>query len=60
MAASEDVIHYIKHNSRPFIFSASIPPSNAAAALKALEIIEQEPWRIKNLLSIADYMRQGA
>jgi 8-amino-7-oxononanoate synthase len=59
VAASEDVIHYIKHNSRPFIFSASIPPSNAAAALKALEIIEQEPWRIKNLLSIADYMRQG-
>ncbi len=59
MAASEEVIHYVKHNSRPFIFSASIPPANAAAALKALEIIEQEPWRIKNLLSIADYMRQG-
>ena len=59
VAASEDVIHYVKHNSRPFIFSASIPPSNAAAALRALEIIEQEPWRIKNLLDIADYMRQG-
>jgi len=59
MAASEDVIHYVKHNSRPFIFSASIPPANAAAALKALEIIEQEPWRVNNLLSIADYMRQG-
>lgn len=59
LAASEDVIHYVKHNSRPFIFSASIPPSNAAAALKALEIIEQEPHRTKNLLSIADYMRQG-
>jgi 8-amino-7-oxononanoate synthase len=59
MAASEDVIHYVKHNSRPFIFSASIPPSNAAAALKALEIIEQEPQRMKNLLHIADYMRNG-
>ena len=59
MAASEDVIHYVKHNSRPFIFSASIPPSNAAAALKALEIIEQEPWRVENLNKIADYMRDG-
>ncbi|MDD4297437.1 MAG: aminotransferase class I/II-fold pyridoxal phosphate-dependent enzyme, partial [Ruminiclostridium sp.] len=59
MAASQDVIDYVKHNSRPFIFSASIPPSNAAAALKALEIIEQEPQRMKNLLRIADYMRNG-
>lgn len=59
VAASEEVVHYIKHTSRPFIFSASMPPANAAAALKALEIIEQEPWRMKNLLGIADYMRQG-
>ncbi len=59
MAASEDVVHYVKHNSRPFIFSASIPPSNAAAALKALQIIEQEPQRVKNLNHIADYMRNG-
>lgn len=59
MAASKDVIDYVKHNSRPFIFSASIPPSNAAAALKALEIIEQEPERIKKLHHIANYMRNG-
>ncbi len=59
MAASEDVIHYVKHNSRPFMFSASIPPSNAAAALAALEIIEQEPQRMKDLLRISDYMRKG-
>ena len=49
----------MKHNSRPFIFSASIPPANAAAALKALEVIQQEPQRMKNLLHIADYMRNG-
>lgn len=59
MAASQDVVDYVKHNSRPFIFSASIPPSNAATALKALEIIEQEPQRMRNLLSIANYMRDG-
>ncbi len=59
MAASQDVIDYVKHNSRPFIFSASIPPSNVAAALKALEIIRGEPQRMKNLHHIANYMRNG-
>ncbi|OGO81200.1 MAG: 8-amino-7-oxononanoate synthase [Clostridiales bacterium GWC2_40_7] len=59
VAAKEDVIEYIKHTSRPFIFSASIPPSNAAAAIAALEIIEAEPQRIKALRDISIYMRQG-
>lgn len=57
IVADEYVIHYIKHKSRPFIFSASIPPSNAAAALAALHIIEQEPWRVKALADISNYMR---
>lgn len=59
VAAKEDVISWIKHTSRPFIFSASIPPSNAAAAIAALEIIESEPERIKKLRDISVYMRQG-
>ncbi len=58
IAAKEEVITYVKHNSRPFIFSASIPPSNAAAALKALDILKQEPERVHNLNAIADYMRE--
>lgn len=57
IAASEPVIHYVKHKSRPFIFSASIPPSNAAAALEALRIIRTEPERQKALINIANYMR---
>ena len=57
MAASEDVVSYVKHNSRPFIFSASIPPSNAAAALSALNILKAEPERVRNLNAIAEYMR---
>ena len=32
IAASDEIIHYVKHKSRPFIFSASVPPSNAAVA----------------------------
>lgn len=59
VAAREEVIHYIKHNSRPFIFSASIPPSNAAAALEALKILKSEPERVKRLSDIGDYMRKG-
>ncbi|MEI6297716.1 MAG: aminotransferase class I/II-fold pyridoxal phosphate-dependent enzyme, partial [bacterium] len=35
VAASEDVVHFIKHNSRPFIFSASVPPGQVAAALES-------------------------
>ncbi len=58
IAADESVIHYIKHNSRPFIFSASVPPSNAAAALKALQIIRDEPSRAKSLIEISRYMRE--
>jgi 8-amino-7-oxononanoate synthase len=59
VAAKQDVIDYIKHNSRPFIFSASIPPSNVAAAIAALEIIKAEPQRIMKLREISSYMRQG-
>ena len=57
IAASEPVIHYVKHKSRPFIFSASIPPANAAAALEALRILRSEPQRQKALIDIANYMR---
>ena len=59
VAASEDVIHYIKHNSRPFIFSASIPPANAAAALEAINVLEEQPERIKRLWENANYMRES-
>lgn len=59
MAASADVIEYVKHVSRPFIFVASIPPSNVAAAIAALDIIENEPWRRQALKDISTYMREG-
>lgn len=58
IAASEDVIHYVKHQSRPFIFSASIPPACAAAAMESLSILESEPERIKRLWDNAEYMKK--
>lgn len=59
MCASKEVVHYVRHTSRPFIFSASIPPSNVAAALKALEILIREPERPNRLMQLADYYRAG-
>lgn len=59
MASSERVANYVRHNSRPFIFSASIPPANVACARKALEIIKREPERVKNLQDNGAYVRTG-
>ncbi len=59
IAGDEPVIHFIKHHARSIIFSASIPPSNAAAALAALKIMRDEPERVEHLCKIADYMRKG-
>jgi len=49
VAASEDAIHYIKHTSRPLIFSASPPPASVASVIAALDVIDQEPERREHL-----------
>ncbi|MFH1685954.1 MAG: pyridoxal phosphate-dependent aminotransferase family protein [bacterium] len=49
VVGDKDVIKWIKHTARSLIFSASIPPGNAAAALAALDIVESEPERRENL-----------
>jgi len=59
VAAEKDVVDYIRHKSRPYIFSAAIPAANAAAALTALRILKREPERVKALSDISDYMREG-
>ena len=58
MAAKQEVVEYVKHRSRPFIFSASITPASAACALTSLKILEQEPERVKKLTEISNYMRK--
>jgi 8-amino-7-oxononanoate synthase len=59
IAGDEDTIHYIKHAARALIFSASIPPANAAAALAALHVMREEPELSRRVRSIADRMRKG-
>ena len=58
VAGDADVISYIKHNARALIFSASMPPSNAAAALEALHIIrDEEPDLPGRVIAKAKFMR---
>lgn len=59
VAGSEPVIHYIKHHARSIIFSASMPPSNVAAALAALDVMRSEPERIERLMHNARKMKEG-
>ena len=59
VVSEEDVIHYIKHHSRALIFSASIPPANAAAVIATLDIMQKEPERREHLTANARKMREG-
>jgi 8-amino-7-oxononanoate synthase len=57
IAGDEDVVDYIQHHARSLIFSASIPPANAAAAMASLEIMKEEPERVQRLVEIGAFMR---
>ena len=58
MAAKKEVVDYVRHASRPFIFSASIPPASCAAALAALRVLEKYPELVTKLGSLAAYARK--
>jgi len=49
VAASRDIITYLRHSSRAYIFSAALPPAQAAAANEAFKVILDEPERIVKL-----------
>jgi 8-amino-7-oxononanoate synthase len=58
VAGDEVVIHYMKHHARALIFSASSSPSNTAAALAALHVMQEEPERIERINQIGERMRR--
>lgn len=47
VAGSAELITFLKHQARAFIYSAALPPASAAAAKAAFDVIEEEPWRVK-------------
>jgi 8-amino-7-oxononanoate synthase len=59
IASDKEVINYIKHNSRTLIFSASMTPASAAAVLASIEIMENEPERIKHLWDMTALALEG-
>ncbi|RLC97544.1 MAG: hypothetical protein DRI77_07065 [Chloroflexi bacterium] len=49
VAGDYEVINYLKHVARAFVFSASLPPAQVAAANESFKVIEEELWRVKKL-----------
>ena len=59
VAGSENVIHYLRHHSRPLIFTASLPPANTAGVLAALEVMQREPERREQLWANTRRLHEG-
>ncbi len=59
VAADEYVIHYLKHHSRPLIFTAALPASNTAGVLAALDILRTEPERRAALWQNTKRLQEG-
>ncbi len=58
IAGKKEIIHWIQHTARPFIFSASLPPANLATVLEALDIIDEEPERVERVNEVGSIMRE--
>jgi glycine C-acetyltransferase len=59
VCGSRDLIEYLYHRARPFLFSTSHPPSVAATCLAAFEVLEQEPGLIEQLWENTRFFKQG-
>ena len=59
VCGSRDLIEFLYHRARPFLFSTSHPPAVAAACLAAFDVLEQEPERIEQLWSNTRHFKAG-
>lgn len=59
VCGSRDLIEFLYHRARPFLFSTSHPPAVAAACLAAFDVLEQEPERMENLWKNTRYFKAG-
>jgi 7-keto-8-aminopelargonate synthetase-like enzyme len=59
IAGKKEIITYLRHASRAYIFSAALPPAQAAAANEAFKVILDEPWRIQKLQANTDQFIKG-
>ena len=59
VAGRKELIQYLRHASRAYIFSAALPPAQAAAANEAFKVILDEPWRVEKLSNNAEQFITG-
>ena len=59
VCGSRDLIEFLYHRARPFLFSTSHPPGVAAACLAAFDVLEEEPERIDALWDNTRYFKKG-
>ncbi len=59
VCADSNLIDYIKLQARSFLFSASLPLAQVEAAIAALDIIENDTWRLKRLAQNGAFFREG-
>jgi glycine C-acetyltransferase len=59
VAGKKELIQYLRHASRAYIFSAALPPAQAAAANEAFKVILDEPWRVEKLNANANQFITG-
>jgi 8-amino-7-oxononanoate synthase len=59
VSGSENVINYIRHHSRPLIFTASLPPTNTAGVLAALEVLQTDTERRERLWANTRRLHEG-
>ena len=59
IAGKKELIDFLSHASRAYIFSAALPPAQAAAANESFKVILDEPWRIEKLKANTDQFING-
>jgi len=59
VAGKKELVDYLRHASRAYIFSAALPPAQAAAAKAAFEVIMDEPWRVEKLRKNSEQFISG-
>lgn len=58
-AGPADLIDFLKHNARGFVFSAALPPSSCAALIAAMDVIDEEPFWLERLKENASLLNKG-
>lgn len=59
IAGRKELIDFLRHTSRAYIFSAALPPAQTAAAMESFKVILDEPWRIEKLHANTDQFIKG-